>query len=109
MKLLATRMACGTPCVEVTMNQRVRFEMVVRDTVSEHLVCGFAHFKIKRARCCRNFHLIVIMEAPDGEEIEVQSVYYRQLRVRHSKDLYTRNHLARFLGAPHYYVRTALV
>lgn len=104
MKLLVRKLASGLPSLEVTMNPRVKFEMVNRDTVTEHLVCGYAHFKLRKARCCRNFHVFVIMEDPDGEELQVQSEY-RKLQRRDSKDVYTRSHISRVLGEPHYYVR----
>lgn len=104
MKLRVRRLVNGLPSLEVTMNPRVRFEMVNRDVVTEHLVCGYAHFKMRKTKCCRNFHVFVILEDPDGEDLEVESVY-RELQRRDIKDMYTRSHIARFLGEPHYYVR----
>lgn len=89
----------------VEMNSRISFRMggPTQDETG-HLVCGYAHFKLKKAPCCKNVILFVVMEDALGEKVDLQSVM-PELHRHVTGDLYSRQHLADLLGPPQYYIR----
>lgn len=106
MRITVIEDAISNVSLKVEMNSRITFKMGIASGQYEtaHIVCGYAHFKLKKASCCKNVYVYVVLEDPLGEQVNYESQML-QLHRHVSKDLYERQHLNDFLGNPQYYIK----